>query len=123
MNRIRILAIAAFVAFAAAAAGVAFAAGDDPGLPGGWTHAEINYADGSGAHTLILDRGTVQSVSAGGIVLREADGSLVEIPVAAETRVRVNGRPAKVRAIRVGFRADARRVDGGAAKLVRAFRT
>jgi hypothetical protein len=114
--------VAAALVAASAAVGAAGAAGGGPALPPGWTHAEINFTAGGISHTLILDRGRVQSVSATGLALREQDGSVVDIPVSAQTKVRVNGRLASLAAVRVGFQAQARRVDGGAAKVVRAFR-
>jgi hypothetical protein len=115
--------LASTVVAALAAGGTAVAAGGEPALPGGWTHAEINFTSGGVSHTLILDRGRIESVSPAGLMLREQDGSLVAIPVSAETKVRVNGRRAPITAVRVGFQAQTRRIDGGAAKLVRASRS
>jgi hypothetical protein len=119
-HRVRIGA-AALVA-AAALTGTAFAGGFQDQLPAGWSHAEINVTDKRGvSHTIILDRGRVQSVSAAAIVLRERDGSVVTVPVNPQTKVRVNGTAASLSGVRAGFRAFTFRVDGGAAKRVGAF--
>jgi hypothetical protein len=101
------------LALAAAAGGEA--------LPGGWTHAEINYTDASRtAHTLILDRGRVVAVSTSSLTLREADGTSAPIVLTPSTAVVVNGRPAQLTDIRRGMTAVTQRIDGGAAVSVRA---
>ena len=90
-------------------------------LPPGWTHAEVNVTVRGTSHTLIYDRGRVQSVSAAAVVLRELDGSVVTVTLSSSTRVFVDGSRAGIAAVQPGMRAQTVRVDGGAAKQLRAF--
>ncbi len=110
------------VALAAALASVALAVtGSAAGeaLPAGWMHAEINFVVNRVPHTLVLDRGKVTASSPSSMTLREQDGSRVQIALAAETQVLVDGRPGQLSDIRRGVTAVAQRVDGSAARLVR----
>ena len=102
---------------ALAAAGAA--AGGGPALPAGWTHAEINFSVNRVPHTLILDRGRVATVSASSMTLREQDGSSVQVALAADTQVIVDGTPGQLSDIRRGVVAVAQRIDGGSARQVR----
>jgi hypothetical protein len=120
MPELRVRTIAAAALAGLALAGIAAAAPLES-LPPGWSHAEINVTVNGRSHTIILDRGRVQSTSSSTIVLRERDGSIVSVPVSPATKVRVNGQPASLSAIQPGFTATTRRVDGGAARLVQAF--
>jgi hypothetical protein len=94
------------------------AAGSGAGLPPGWTHAEINFSVNRVPHTLILDRGRVTAVSTSSLTLREQDGSSVQVALAAETQVRVDGQPGQLSDIRRGVVAVTQRIDGGAARQV-----
>ena len=67
-----------------------------------------------------IDRGVVQSVSSGNIVLRELDGSSLTLDVAPTTRVLVNALPAAIGDVRPGFVAAVTHT-GSAARLIRAF--
>jgi hypothetical protein len=78
-------------------------------------------ATGSRGGPPVIDRGVVQSASAAALVLVELDGSAVTVPLDANTRVRLNGRPAAVTDLRAGFVALAVRPANGAARVVRAF--
>jgi hypothetical protein len=69
-------------------------------------------------HTLIYDRGRVQSVGSTSISILERDGSLVPVEVAPNAVVRVNGLRASLAAVRVGDQARTLRVDGQPAKQV-----
>lgn len=69
----------------------------------------------------VVERGIVQSVAPAGVVLRALDGTEVTVPLAAETRYRVNGRPATIADIRPGFVAEVVTGGSGAAIVVRAF--
>jgi hypothetical protein len=100
-----------------ALAGTASAAG--PSLPAGWMHAEINFVVNRVPHTLLLDRGRVTAVSPGSMTLHEQDGSSVQIALAADTQVIVDGRPGQLTDIRRGVTAVTQRIDGGAAQQVR----
>jgi hypothetical protein len=95
------------------------AAGSASDLPAGWTHAEINYSANHVPHTLVLDRGKVITVSPSSLTIREADGSSVQVPLAPDTQVVVDGRPGQATEIRRGATATTQRIDGGAARLVR----
>jgi hypothetical protein len=109
-------AVTAAVASLALAA-TAFAAG--PALPAGWMHAEINFVVNRVPHTLVLDRGRVTAVSPASMTLREQDGSSVQIALAADTQVIVDGQPGQLSDIRRGVTAVTQRIDGGAAQQVR----
>jgi hypothetical protein len=123
MNGMRtILATALVTAIVAAAGSAGAAVAPAEQFPPGWSHAEINVTQAGTSHTLIYDRGRVQSVSPSAIVLRERDGSIVTIPVSPQTVVKVNGRPATLTQIKRRFQVTTLRIDGGAATLVRAFR-
>ena len=87
-------------------------------LPAGWTHAEINYSVNHVPHTLVLDRGKVTAVSPSSLTLHEADGSSVQVALAPDTQVVVNGHPGQVTDIRRGATATTQRIDGGPARLV-----
>lgn len=99
---------------------LALAAGSSAlGLPGGWTHAEINYFAGGAPHTLVLDRGLVTSASSSSLTLREQDGSSVTVPLSAQTtQVIVNGSPGSLSSLRRGEHATTQRVDGGPALIL-----
>lgn len=102
------------VSLALAAAGTAA-----DGLPAGWTHAEINYSVNRVPHTLVLDRGRVTSASPSSMTLREQDGSSVQVALASDTQVIVDGSPGQLSDIRRGVFAVSQRIDGGAARRVR----
>jgi hypothetical protein len=119
VQRLRGLAVAAIAAAVSATAALAAPAPPIGSLPPGWSHAEINVVIRHRAHTWILDRGRVQSVSPSSIVLRERGGAVVEVPVAATTTIRINGRLGSLVEIRRGAMAITARLDGGPATLVR----
>src|SRR5579862_2850379 len=58
-------------------------------------------AKGPGNSSVV--RGIVQSVSQNELVVRTLDGSTVRVAVDPSTRIRVNGQPASILAIRPGF--------------------
>ena len=68
-----------------------------------------------------IDRGVVQSISPGRIVLRELDGSTITITIGARTRVLLNGLPATVADIRPGFVAAVAHDGTEPARVIRAF--
>jgi ABC-type phosphate transport system substrate-binding protein len=119
----RILATIAALSFLALAGGTAAGAGSVPPfphLPGAWSHAEINVTIKRTPHTLILDRGRIVQASSAQLTLREADGSLVVVPLAESTIVVLYNRPAAVLDLRKRMSAQTMRIDGGAAVRVRA---
>jgi hypothetical protein len=65
--------------------------------------------------------GIVQSVSANAIVLRELDGSTVNVSVASNTHVFVDGKLASLRDVKAGFVASAAWKAGGSARVLQAF--
>ena len=111
---------AAVVVACLALAPAATAGGNFPGLPGNWSHAEINVTIKRIPHTLILDRGRIVQASSTQLTLREADGSLVVVPLAESTIVVLYNRPATVLDLRKRMNAQTMRIDGGAAVRVRA---
>jgi hypothetical protein len=56
---------------------------------------------------LVLDRGVVQSVSSGQVVLRALDGRTITITVGPRTRVLLNSDPAPLSSIQPGYVAGA----------------
>jgi hypothetical protein len=89
-------------------------------LPNGWTHAEINVTVGGTPHTLVLNTGRVQDASASSLTLREADGSVVVVPVSPSTQVVVNGQPGSIASVVPGALAMTLQVDGNPAQRVQA---
>jgi hypothetical protein len=83
--------------------------------------AALVAAGPSAAAGRVVERGIVQSVGPADIVLRALDGTEVTVPVGSATRVRLNGRPARLAAIRRGLVAEAVTVGDGPAVVIRAF--
>jgi hypothetical protein len=94
-------------------AGTAFAADPTAGFPAGWTHLQINVVGPHGkTHTLIYDRGRVQSVTPSSVTLRENDGSIVTIQVAPNAVVMIDGQPGSFSQIAPRFWVRTLGVDG-----------
>jgi len=72
---------------------------------------------------LVLDRGVVQSVSSGQVVLRALDGSTIPITIGPHTKVFLNDSPAPLSAIQPGFVAGALHDGGKPAVYIRAVGT
>jgi hypothetical protein len=67
--------------------------------------SEVVVADRfGGTKDFRVDRGVIASISPGQIVLRERDGTMVEIPVRPRTRVATPNGPRDVRMLRPGMR-------------------
>ena len=112
---------------AAASAALALAAASSAGglpspasLPAGWTQVSINVMLNRAPHTVTLNRGRIQSGTASSLTLREADGSVVTVPVSAATRFVVNGQPAAITDLRPGAFAITWQIDGASAQRVQA---
>ena len=90
-----------------------------PAMPAGFTHAEINVTIAGVPHTLILDRGRIGLVGPRNMALRESDGTLVVIPLSAQTIVQPAGLHLTISNLRRGMNVDAMRVDEGAAVRIR----
>ena len=69
----------------------------------------------------VLERGIVQSIEPARVVLRALDGTEITVPLAGDTRYRLNGRPATIADIRPGFVAEVITGGSGAAIVMRAF--
>jgi hypothetical protein len=82
--------------------------------------AEVIVQDGGVLHDYRLDRGRIRSASAGSLTLRERDGTLVVVPVAADAEIRLNGRSVRLSALRRGMNALTVRDGGAPASTVRA---
>jgi hypothetical protein len=68
----------------------------------------------------VLDRGIVQSVSAGQVVLRALDGRTITITVGPKTRVYLNDNPAPLSSIQPGYVAGALHDGSKAAVYIKA---
>ena len=119
MFRLRIILAAALVALCCS--GAALAANPAALLPVGWSHAEINVTGPRGrTHTLIYDRGRVQSIGPSSLTLLERDGSVVTIQVAPNAVILVNGAAGTFAQIQVGYNAMTLGIDGLPAQRVQA---
>ena len=85
------------------------------------TNAEATVNVAGREHTVRLDHGVVQSAGNGRIVLTEAGSQTVTIPVMSAAIVKLDGRLVSLGAITSGDVAYVVRVDGNAARGVRAF--
>ena len=118
MGTVRRLLVVA-VAAALLCSGSALAANPAASLPAGWSHAQVNVVGPRGiGHTLIYDRGRVQSVGSSSLTLLEPGGFAPTIQVAPNAVVRINGLLASLAAVRVGDKARTLGVDGKPAKQV-----
>jgi len=106
-----------------ACAGPAAGAGGPPQIPripGKWSHVELNVVLKKVPHTQIVDRGKVIEITTTSVTLREAGGVTPTIPLAVQTIVTLDGRPASISSLRRKMTVTTLRVDGGAAVRVRA---
>ena len=77
--------------------------------------------EGGVPHTLVYDRGQLQSVTPGSLAVREADGSVVTVAIGPATQCVVNGGGSYPAArLPVGAMVTTVQVDGGAAERVQA---
>jgi hypothetical protein len=79
----------------------------------GFVRAEVIVKRGGLLHSYRLDRGRIRSFDPTALVLREADGTLVSVPISPTTRFHLGGVRVRYGAIRTGMIATARR-DGDA---------
>jgi hypothetical protein len=75
----------------------------------------------AGAADRVVERGIVQSIDPGAIVIRALDGTDVAIRLGPATRFRLNGRAVTIAEIRPGYVAEVVTVGSGPALVVRAF--
>jgi hypothetical protein len=102
-----------------ALAGPPIAAAAKPAQPGSQgkgppAHGAANIKAGHG-------EGIVQSVSGNAIVVRQLDGSTVNLTVTASTHVFVDGKSASVGDVNAGFVASAAWSTGGTTRVLQAF--
>jgi hypothetical protein len=103
------------VALSTGVAGAASPVPTFPNVPGSWSHIDINKKIGKKWHTLTLDRGRIIQVTTTQMNLREADGTVAEIPLTPAAIVRINRVPASIYQLRRGMNAMTMRIDGGPA--------
>jgi len=85
--------------------------------------AEVVLMEGGAPHDYRIDRGRIRAVGAGTLTLRERDGTIVTVPVAAGADVRLGGRAVPLQRLRRGFFATTVREGDAAATVVQATRT
>lgn len=83
--------------------------------------AEVVIRDG-GIREFRLDRGTLRKKEGSSLLLREADGSIVSVPVAPDAVVLLNGLPSSLQVLRRGMIVVTVREGGAPAAEVRAKR-
>jgi hypothetical protein len=76
-----------------------------PLLGPGFVRAEIVTRAGGAIHDYRADRGRIRQIRPGEVTLRELDGTIVAIPVAAGAQVRLDGRAASYQQLRRGMQA------------------
>ena len=81
--------------------------------------AEVVVNDGA-IREFRLDQGRLRQKEGSSLLLREADGSIVSVPVAANAVVTLNGQPSSFRALRRGMIVVTVREGGAPASEVRA---
>jgi hypothetical protein len=95
------------------------AAGSASDLPAGWdARGDQLLRQPRAAHAHPRPRAGDGCV-AGSLTIHEADGSSVQVALAPDTEIVVDGRPGQVSDIRRGVTAVTQRIDGGAARLVK----
>lgn len=124
MRKLLVVAVALSLVFASGAAARTSAPKPPrfPPLPGNWTHVEINLKIKSVPHTLILDRGRVTQYSPLQLTLREADGSVWQVPLSSSTIVTFRGATRFFPVLRRGLLVETMRIDDGAAVRVLVLR-
>jgi hypothetical protein len=85
------------------------------------TNAQATVSVAGKEHTVRLDHGVVRSAGDGQIVLAEAGSQTVTVPVMSAAIVKLDGRLVSLGSIPAGDVAYVVRVDGNAARGVRAF--
>jgi hypothetical protein len=98
--------VGAVTVAALALAGAAGAASPLASLPSGWSHAAVNVVGPKGqGHTVVYDRGKVTAVGSLTLTLKESDGSIVTIPIAADATVKLDGATATLAQVQPGDNA------------------
>jgi hypothetical protein len=82
--------------------------------------AEVIALESGGVRDLRIDRGRITAARGGTIRLRERDGTVVNLPVAPDAAITLNGRTARFAELRRGLNATIVREGEGAASIVEA---
>ncbi|MGZ4431949.1 MAG: hypothetical protein ACXVYV_09940 [Gaiellales bacterium] len=90
-------------------------------LLGHLAHADAVLEIGGTVHRLRIDAGRIVATGNGSITMQERDGSTVQVPLDASTRVYLDGRPSSQPTLRSGLDAFTVRDGNGPARAVRAF--
>jgi hypothetical protein len=90
-----------------------------PNIPGNWSHIDINRKIGGKWHTLSLDRGRIVQVNTTQLTLREADGTMPQIPLTPSAIVRLYSFPGTIYQLKRGMNAMTMRIDGGPAVRIK----
>ena len=75
----------------------------------GFVRAEVIVKRGGTLHSFRLDRGRIRAFDRTALTLREADGTMVVVPISPTTRFLIGGIRVRYRAIRIGMTATTRR--------------
>ena len=76
---------------------------------GGFVRAEVIVKRGGILHSYRLDRGRIRAFDRASLTLREADGTMVVVPISPTTRFHLGGVRVRFAAVRIGMIATTRR--------------
>jgi hypothetical protein len=115
------LVVLAGLVLALATSGISAAAAVPPfpKISGNWSHIDINRKIGGKWHTLTLDRGRIAQVTPTQLNLREADGTVAQIPLTPAALVRINAFNESIYQLKRGMNAMTMRIDGGPAVRIK----
>lgn len=93
----------------------------------GWHHrllsnlssAELTVTIAGTEHHIRIDRGTVEAVRSGQVVLKELDGSSVTVPIDGDTRIVVDRQEASISDVKEGYVVLAMRDGDNPARVLR----
>jgi hypothetical protein len=68
-----------------------------------FVRGEIVLQDSAGAHDYLIDRGRIKSLTAGSLVLRERDGTVVTVPVSSTASITFKGAATTFSGLRRGM--------------------
>jgi len=86
------------------------------------SEAVVPKREGEGFNTVKFDRGVLERVDGSTIVIKEADGTIAEIPTADDTRIHRDGEEAEIGDLVAGDHVAATRVDEGEGFATRSVR-
>ena len=98
------------------------------GRPGEWrnrlshvTHATVNIVVRGEPYELTIEHGILTAVGGDSLTVKELDGRTATVPVSQDTRVRLDGQPSSLDALKVGDRVFTLEVGTNPARFVVAF--